>query len=38
MRIVNDLDVKPFEMYSRPEVNVKWATFSDPWRNRLWDI
>jgi hypothetical protein len=34
-RVVNDLNVAPFEVYSRPEVPVKWGTFSDPWGNRL---
>lgn len=34
-RIISALDVEPFELYSRPEVPVKWGTFSDPWGNRL---
>lgn len=29
------LKMDDFEIYSRPEVPVKWGTFSDPWGNRL---
>jgi hypothetical protein len=34
-RMINDLNVDPFEIFSREEVPVKWATFTDPWGNRL---
>lgn len=34
-RLVNELNVEYFEIFSREEVPVKWATFSDPWGNRL---
>lgn len=34
-RIIKELNVEKFEIYSRPEVPVKWGTFSDPWGNRL---
>lgn len=34
-RVINELHVDPFEVYTRDEVNVKWATFADPWGNRL---
>jgi hypothetical protein len=34
-RVVNELGVEPFEVYSREEVPVKWGTFSDPWGNLL---
>lgn len=34
-RVVHELNVEPFEVYSRPEVPVKWGTFYDPWGNRL---
>ncbi len=34
-RLIAELNVDPFEVYSRPEVPVKWGTFSDPWGNRL---
>jgi len=34
-RVIEELNVDPFEVYSRPEVPVKWGTFSDPWGNRL---
>ncbi|MBY6037647.1 VOC family protein [Fictibacillus nanhaiensis] len=35
MRLVNSLGVEPFEIFEREEVPVKWATFNDPWGNRL---
>ncbi|WP_053365735.1 VOC family protein [Bacillus sp. FJAT-27245] len=34
-RMMKELDVDSFEICSREEVPVKWATFTDPWGNRL---
>ncbi|MGE7767539.1 VOC family protein [Peribacillus sp. NPDC096540] len=34
-RISKELQVEFFEICSREEVPVKWATFTDPWGNRL---
>ncbi|MFP7296902.1 VOC family protein [Neobacillus niacini] len=35
-RMVEELNVdESFEIFSREEVPVKWATFTDPWGNRL---
>lgn len=34
-RLIRDLAIPPFEIYSRPEVPVRWATFQDPWHNRI---
>lgn len=34
-RVVNELNVENFEVYSGEEVSVKYGTFSDPWGNRL---
>lgn len=34
-RVIDELGVEPFEVYSRKEANAKWATFSDPWGNRI---
>lgn len=34
-RVIEELSVEPFDVYSRKEVNAKWATFSDPWGNRI---
>lgn len=34
-RIIQKLQVDPFEIHSRSEVPVRWASFSDPWGNRL---
>lgn len=34
-RLVQELKVERFEIYSRDEVPVKWATFADPWGNRI---
>lgn len=34
-RIIRELNVGPFEIFSREEVPVKWGTFSDPWGNRI---
>ncbi|UHA72712.1 VOC family protein [Paenibacillus sp. 481] len=34
-RLQKELNVESFEIHSRAEVPVKWATFTDPWGNRL---
>ncbi|MGE7767262.1 VOC family protein [Peribacillus sp. NPDC096540] len=34
-RVVEELNVEKFEIFSRDEVPVKWGTFTDPWGNRL---
>lgn len=34
-RIMKELKVEHFEIYSREEVNAKWGTFKDPWGNKL---
>ncbi|OIK08172.1 VOC family protein [Bacillus sp. MUM 13] len=34
-RLIEDLKIDRFEIYSRPDVPVKWGTFTDPWGNRL---
>ncbi|MFA9557627.1 VOC family protein [Evansella sp. AB-rgal1] len=34
-RLVAELSIEEFDIYSREEVPVKWGTFSDPWGNRL---
>lgn len=34
-RVIVQLGVDPFAIDSRAEVPVKWATFADPWGNRL---
>jgi hypothetical protein len=34
-RVVNELNVELFEVYSREGVPAKWGTFSDPWGNRI---
>lgn len=34
-RIIKHLQVERFEIHSRSEVPVRWATFYDPWGNRL---
>ncbi|WP_407270338.1 VOC family protein [Radiobacillus sp. PE A8.2] len=34
-RLIHHLQVEPFEIHERAEVPVRWATFSDPWGNRL---
>ncbi|GAA0493686.1 VOC family protein [Salinibacillus aidingensis] len=34
-RLVSELDVDEFSIYTRDEVPVHWATFLDPWGNRL---
>lgn len=35
LRLINELHIESFEIFSREEVPVKWATFSDPWGNRI---
>ncbi|WP_430787292.1 VOC family protein [Virgibacillus flavescens] len=34
-RLVKELTIDSFEIHARPEVPVKWGTFTDPWGNRL---
>ncbi|MGE8205080.1 VOC family protein [Heyndrickxia sp. NPDC080065] len=34
-RLIKELKIDCFEIYSRKEVPVKWGTFTDPWGNRL---
>ena len=34
-RVIARLGVPRFEMHQRPEVPVRWATFEDPWGNRV---
>lgn len=34
-RLVEELKIDSFAIHSRPEVPVKWGTFTDPWGNRL---
>lgn len=34
-RVMSELQVDWFEIYQREEVPVKWATFEDPWGNRV---
>jgi len=34
-RLIDELKVEDFEIFSREEVPVKWCTFSDPWGNRI---
>ncbi|WP_078597656.1 VOC family protein [Evansella clarkii] len=34
-RLVGELGIDQFEIFSRVEVPVKWGTFTDPWGNRL---
>jgi hypothetical protein len=34
-RLIKELNIDSFEIHSRPEVPVKWGTFTDPWGNRL---
>ncbi|WLD94669.1 VOC family protein [Alkalihalobacillus sp. AL-G] len=34
-RLKRELQVEHFEIASRDEVPVKWATFLDPWGNRI---
>lgn len=34
-RVMQELNVGYFEIYSREEVGAKWATFMDPWENQI---
>ncbi len=34
-RLFRELDVENFEIFSRQEVPVTWASFTDPWGNRI---
>ncbi|MBM6619192.1 VOC family protein [Bacillus suaedaesalsae] len=34
-RMVKEFGIEFFDIQSREEVPVKWATFSDPWGNRI---
>ena len=34
-RMIKELNIEPFEIYSRKEVPVKWGSFTDPWGNHL---
>ncbi|WIV21278.1 VOC family protein [Paenibacillus polygoni] len=34
-RLKSELHMDHFEIYAREEVPAKWATFADPWGNRL---
>lgn len=34
-RLVKELGIENFEIFSREEVNAKWGTFKDPWGNQL---
>lgn len=34
-RLVRELNLENFEVFSRQEVPVKWATFTDPWGNKI---
>ncbi|MDW0117944.1 VOC family protein [Sporosarcina thermotolerans] len=34
-RVQEQLNVENFNLHSREEVPVKWATFSDPWGNQI---
>jgi len=34
-RLFRELDVENFEIFSRTEVPVTWASFTDPWGNRI---
>lgn len=34
-RMMKECKIKPFEIYSRDGVPVKWGTFSDPWGNLI---
>ncbi|MEK4969788.1 VOC family protein [Cytobacillus sp. FSL R7-0696] len=34
-RLIEVLRIDRFEIHSRPDVPVKWGTFTDPWGNRL---
>lgn len=34
-RVVSELNVEQFEIFSTEGVPVKWGTFSDPWGNQI---
>lgn len=34
-RVVRELEVEPFKVFSLDGVPVKWGTFSDPWGNQI---
>ncbi len=34
-RLIRELNVDRFEVFSRQVVPVKWGTFTDPWGNRI---
>ena len=34
-RLIEELKIESFEIHSRPEVSVKWGTFTDPWGNQI---
>ncbi|WP_010677105.1 VOC family protein [Bacillus timonensis] len=34
-RLIKELQIDYFEIHSRPEVPVRWGTFSDPWGNLI---
>ena len=34
-RLVKELGIDEFEIYSRKEVSAKWGTFTDSWGNQL---
>ncbi|WP_050614871.1 VOC family protein [Bacillus testis] len=34
-RLVEELKMDRFDILLRPEVSVKWGTFTDPWGNQL---
>jgi len=34
-RLVKELGIDEFEIYSREEVSAKWGTFADSWGNRI---
>lgn len=34
-RVMEQLDIQDFDIYTRSGVPVKWATFPDPWGNQL---
>jgi len=34
-RLVKELGIEKFEIFSREEVTAKWGSFTDPWGNEL---
>ena len=34
-RLVKELGIEKFEIFSHEEVSAKWGTFTDPWGNQL---